>query len=548
MVPGSARWTAPFSLLIGVVFLWLLPFFSCYNEGLTRIFIGLVKGYLKCGKADVLWLVVMTGCVALAFHGGLVAAQETAPPPNGPPSLPPGTKTGFEGGRSKATELLGNPQLTAAKIVTKGSNVVTRSAFQSAAEEVRKEFRSFLKVPKKDSALNEIVIPIEIHLSGNPTDVISGPDMRREVVVQANTQFKILLYCKLHESFKGANFDKEMLHVLLLHQLLRIHIPDSRTLPGAAVEVPEWLVRGFYQHLLYRRSSNQGQDAAGILEGGNAMGVHEILETENADSLDPITRGIFDVSAGMLVRALLEQPDGRPSFQQMLYTYTREFTTKGSDPTARLRQHFPGMRESVGALDKWWTLQLATMGELTAFDFYSVARTQQILDAATFVVIRDDGSPEEKKGVLNKFRSQEKEAPSVMTLSISEFSKFIDRDDLSTVLFENIRSVKSVHLRGFPLYHDLAERYEFLFQKMIAGHKNGIAAELKTLEKLRLDIDTTMERVNDVMNHFEATQAPAGEGEFDGYQKMRRRIERMPPPKRNDAISKHLDQLEKEFE
>ncbi|MEM7601846.1 MAG: hypothetical protein AAF357_10580, partial [Verrucomicrobiota bacterium] len=75
----------------------------------------------------------------------------------------------------------------------------------------------------------------------------------------------------------------------------------------------------------------------------------------------------------------------------------------------------------------------------------------------------------------------------------------------------------------------------------------GVATELVSLTQLRATIGDTLEKSEDYLNYFEATQSPERSDVFDDYMRMRKELERRGNPRREDRITTFMDALEQEF-
>jgi len=336
-------------------------------------------------------------------------------------------------------------------------------------------------------------------------------------------------------------------------------VDDPEALTAKNIVVPDWLIVGLHQQLLFQENGARSSYFAGILENGNVMTVRSIVEETRFNELDSMNRTLFESSAAALVSTLLSLPDGSVNLGEMIRDLTADpLSTTGGDSVAKLKAHFPELRETKMALGKWWTLQVAALSEKNAFEFYSFKETGDLLDEALLVVFGDEISDPiepKKRGVLNKWlpkligNGKKDEAPSkIESYPIDNFKAYIDHPNLLKALDRNQRLIREVKHRGFPVYRNLAERYLFVIEGLQQNKKIGLSDEMMALRKRRASIEATMERVTDYMNYYEATQAPAKSEAFEDYRALRKQIEKARPPSGNDRISKHLDDLEKLFD
>ncbi|NNE90158.1 MAG: hypothetical protein HKN23_00780 [Verrucomicrobiales bacterium] len=494
--------------------------------------------------------------IFLAVPPFILAAQQVDPPTpplqNGPPAPSAavnssGAKTGFEGARTSTTNGETLVPQRRPQIAVSAREPFVRAAFTSEAEAIRTGFLMEFGIPR-----DEWLFPIEVVIEGAPADVLAGPDLRREITLRPDQVFVLNLKATLHEGFTGANFKRELIRLLIHHEMLRPYYRDPDSFKGTRIFVPDWLVFGIYEHLEHKHSGNPSELFAGILKSGNIMSPRKILEQTGAGRLDPMSLELFKASSSALVRSLLEQPEGPESFLNLIRNLTehQQNPAPDRDPDAILKTYFPELRGSREAVGKWWALQIAAMAEKTAFEFYTVEETQQAIDES--LLVRFGGPPpeEKKRGILMKWLNAagKQENSGATAIPLTRFGQFLDRPDAGDALRETEANLRNLESRGFPIYRPLIGRYERVVQTLIAGKTAGISDELKELERLRFQIDKTMERVADYMNYYEATAAPAKTESFEEYRQMREQLEKARPPARKDRITRQLDALEKEFE
>jgi hypothetical protein len=124
-------------------------------------------------------------------------------------------------------------------------------------------------------------------------------------------------------------------------------------------------------------------------------GIEEILDAE-ATGLDGLSRTIYETSCCALVLAVLDQPDGPLRFSRFLAALAQEEKPQRE----LLKQWFPALAESDASLNKWWSLQLASLAAPSMAETLDPTQTAELLDRAlTFLVpsIPDSKLPEPQK-------------------------------------------------------------------------------------------------------------------------------------------------------
>lgn len=437
-----------------------------------------------------------------------------------------------------------------------GGNPKARAMFGAYVRELRKDFRWSIF---KSHQANEPVadrdsweIPIRVELWGDVSDVYRGDDARMRVELLADDRFYIKLAARLHDGFEEREFRLETVRALVVEQMLTPFVTNPYSLNMDSLIAPEWLVHGFDAMIEHRRKGQRSVFYSGVLESGQFLTPDQLFSEAAPDQLDPISYAIFEISASAMVTALLDQPEGDFGMREFLGDLT---LSRGAGNFALMKKHFPAFREMDQGLEKWWTLQVATMGQQQRFEFLGWRETEQWLTEV--LTIRFDGtegqSPEiggkEKRGFFERFKKEKEpeEPPGPYVGKVDQFPEFIGRKGAQEKFTQAFNKLQHVKMVGFPLYRPLLDRYEIVFGKLARGETKEIAEELVALEQLRGTIRNTVERSEDYLNYFEATQSPRRSDVFDDYMRMRKELERRETPRRGDRITRYLDEMEKEY-
>lgn len=219
-----------------------------------------------------------------------------------------------------------------------------------------------------------------------------------------------------------------------------------------------------------------------------------------------------------------------------------------------MKKHFPAFREMEQGLEKWWTLQVATMGQQQRFEFLDWRETERWLtEVLTFRFDGTEGQSaameKEKRGFFQRLKKDktEDEPKGPFVGKVDQFPEFIDREGASEKFTQAFNKLQHVKMVGFPLYRPILDRYEMAFSALGRGEVKGIAEELAELDRLRGTIRNTLERSEDYLNYFEATQSPRRSDVFDDYMRMRKDLERREAPTREDRITRYMDAMEQEY-
>lgn len=469
------------------------------------------------------------------------------------PPLSPGIST--ERSRATVEERPSAQWETERQIRVQGGDPYTRTQFRVFFEELREDFRRLLfphRIGDPMGGRDLWKIPIQLTLWGDFRDVHLGSDVQRRVEIRPDQQIVLNVDVKLHDRFEEDAFQIELIRTLLLEQILTPYASQAGNLAVEEVQVPEWIVQGLDQVLRHRRGGRPSASYRGYLESGQLLKPQELLEIESVDSLDPVRLAVYRASASAMVEALLGQPDGDLGFRGLLAELVRPVH---QNPEALLRQHFPAFREMEQGLEKWWALELAALGQQQSFEYLDPRETERLLSEA--LILRFDATPvatpvegETRKGFLSRLRPKGSAAPPAsepFVGGLEQFEAYLKRAGAKDRLAEVHQRLQHLKRVGFPLYRPVFVSYERAVERLVRGETKGLAEELAAIEETRGKIRATLERVTDSLNHFEAARAPLRSNAFDGYLKMSREFERRPRPSRNDAITRQLDALEREF-
>ena len=157
----------------------------------------------------------------------------------------------------------------------------------------------------------------------------------------------------LRPDFRGDDFAREVVRILLAERILRNHKELKTSRQNV---LPNWVLTGVTNALEFRGRSRPSVLFAAVFRSGQIYSVDKILSADPAQ-LDALARGVYETSACALVLALLDQPDGPLRFAKFLDSLAR------NDKSDRelLRQMFPTLGASKNSLEKWWSLQMATL-------------------------------------------------------------------------------------------------------------------------------------------------------------------------------------------
>lgn len=273
-----------------------------------------------------------------------------------------------------------------------GADLTVRSAFCLLCEDTA---AALGRVLKDDG---QYVLPVAVVLKTPPEIALDGPAVRMEIELFTNVGFRLRLQVQLRTGFRVDEFQRELVRTLLAERILRNH-KDVDT-SNNRVLLPPWVMTGVAQALEYRSRSRPSALFSAVFRRGQVYSLDKILAADPAQ-LDALSRGIYETSSCALVLTLLDQPDGPVRFSKFL----NALAVESRSDRDLLKQHFPNLASSKNALEKWWTLQMASLATPGAMETLGVSQTEDELDAALMLTLPGAKNEEAKPGQAAEQRS-----------------------------------------------------------------------------------------------------------------------------------------------
>ncbi len=262
-----------------------------------------------------------------------------------------------------------------------GGDLQMRSSFCMLCEDTAAALGRVLK----DSG--KYVLPVIVVLKTPPDITVTGPAVTYNIGELAHGGFHLQLNAQLRTGFNTTEFSNELVRMLLAERILRNHqkLQTSRN-----DVLPAWVMTGVTQALDFRSRSRPSALFSAVFRRGQVYSLDRILAADPTQ-LDALSKGIYETSTCALVLTLLDQPDGPVRFAKFLNALAVE-----SKPDRELlTQHFPNLASSQSALEKWWSLQMASLATPSVMETYGVTQTEEALDEALMLSL--PGAREEKK-------------------------------------------------------------------------------------------------------------------------------------------------------
>jgi hypothetical protein len=456
------------------------------------------------------------------------------------------------------------------QFIIHGADHDQRAMLAMAADELREEFVALID---RAEAQPDPAVPLHepegdaqpIHLQIQPGS--ESHPRPRITQVEGTRQLTFSLTIDGAAVVRRDAFREEILRLLLAERILRSHPEVEFT--GRSEWLPPWLFTGVAGALDHLQHSHPSARFAAIFQSGRIMNVEDILDAR-PEKLDAISREVFAASACGLVLMLIEQPQGAVRFRQFLASIpvsTESFHVQ-------LVRRFPGLALSRNSLEKWWAIQLASLAQPGVLECFGAAETERRL--ADALMVRRLAAEDAKQntggfagifsGLLAKRKQASAAAPAPAAsekgtavtgdtatsppddmVPITDIKAVLGIPEREKVLQRNQSWLAELNLRAFPLHRPVIEGYQQVLGLLIKGRTKGVAERLAKLTIQRKSIIETMTQAEDYLDWYEATQRTTPSGTFDLYFQRLDEFESR-RPKRDDPISRYLDEIEREYE
>jgi len=257
---------------------------------------------------------------------------------------------------------------TSGQFIVHGDDLALRSAFSSKCEDIAEELRKLLRDNRPSNT------PIVILLNSGESAMKANQPVVTSVSEIDHGGFHLQVTIHLRPDLRQSDARREIVRALLAERILR----DQKEIKAKRpLLLPDWLFTGILEALDYRSRTRPSTLFAAIFKSGRIYGIEEIIEASPV-AMDALSRTIYQTSCCALVLALLDQPDGGLRMAKFL-------SALASDPSTErelLDQQFPAIAGSPSSLNKWWSLQLATLASPTLNEPMSIDGTLEQLDHA----------------------------------------------------------------------------------------------------------------------------------------------------------------------
>ena len=390
-----------------------------------------------------------------------------------------------------------------------GTDVALRGAIAGLAEETKTNLLALLRRPDAWKT------PIVINLQFPQANVPETPAARMHVS-QTGGGLKLQLDLKIAPDFKSAAVERELLRAILLEMIYRKHADMAAG--TQYLDPPDWLLDGALA-LAAGRDGRVLVEALEPLVATNKLNTLSGFLREHPTLLDSPSRRVYRAYSAVLLKWLLDQAEGTAQ----LGRYIDNYSQASNDLLADLSIYFPGLSRNTA--EKRWQLTIAKFCDAQGYHFFTFQETERKLDE---LLLEMAGSG----------RSE---------LTLENLSQRKDLPVESKALAQLNHDLTLLGLRANPILRPIVAEYQQVVALLAKGRRPGLSQRLARVKSLRAQIVARMNKIDDYMNWFEATQARTRSGAFADYLNAAAE-QNGSVPRRHDAFSVYLDSLEGQFQ
>lgn len=323
------------------------------------------------------------------------------------------------------------------------------------------------------------------------------------------------------DSFSRTEYERLLIEMLISERALRGLEPGEEVIK---LEARPWLVDGISEAILWKNDRGDRRMYSSLMESGGWVDVPELVDRQNFDNIDALSRELFRASSGALVMALLSQSDGSRSMNLFL----KKAATFQGEPLSLVRSHFPQVNLGSKSLERWWMLQVAAMTEQKLTEPMTIVETDARLQKLLELHLQDD------KGNITRY-------PINSWMKVSELKTPEER---RKAVQPAVDLLAHLSFRCFPTYRPVIAGYMKVFTQIVNGEFSEISSALENLETFRAAENTRHSQLIDLMDWHHLNSVTEQSAAFDDYLELKKNLSKSESHK-GDPLSQYLDAVEK---
>lgn len=334
---------------------------------------------------------------------------------------------------------------------------------------------------------------ISIRLLGQVSDAPRVNPVRTRVRIIGNTpNFQIRIYSG--GGIDLQKLDNAIITMLLYERALRDLAADEYP---DVVSLPDWLVTGVQQALLFRTGQVDRALYRRLFNRADMLSPEEIVATEKPWALDRTSRQVYDVSCGVLMLCLMESPAGLDQLKSLIM----EAASMEGTPKEMIMRHFHELGVDSTLLNKWWALELAAIALPRASEALTPLESERRLAEALTVIYFDADT----------------ETP--RPLSIDNAYALLEYPEWRKLIGTNAERLIELSSTCFPAYRPIVVEYSRVLADLLNGaDADEVQNRLGPLQELRRAYVTAATRGRDYLDWYEITHlGKENSRSFDAY-------------------------------
>jgi hypothetical protein len=394
------------------------------------------------------------------------------------------------------------------QFVIYGADAKVRGAVSSLAEHTKANLLALLG--QRDNWKTPVVVNLQ-------SQQANFPEVPAVAVRFSQTGFgiKLQLDLSISKDLDVPLVERELVRAVLLEMMYRKQ--PNITAGTVLVEPPDWLIDGV---LALAPGRDCGPLVEALVNSGTPPALRNFLRQRPA-TLDSTGRALYRAYSFALVQMLLREKNGASRLAQ----YIDHLSASSNDPLADLEGQFAFLADDA---ERTWQLALNQLKTAQTFRLLTFAQSEQRIDELLRVKISEPNKP-------------------IRTVSLVEFTQHKPSTSEKLALDQLRRDLLFFVPQTNPVMRPIVRDYQAIAALLARGKGRSMAKRLARLEATRQQLVVRMNKIDDYMNWFEATQMKSASGNFTGYLKAADQSQ-FQPAKRHDPLSVYVDALEDQFE
>ena len=371
-------------------------------------------------------------------------------------------------------------------------------AVSSLCDEINRDFHKL--IGEKPMARGFVPVEIVLYSEGKAP---KGVTVKTSVFQVEGIGYKIRQIIDIREVVDKSVIESSIVEGLIIARTLKTQekIPKDQE-----IKVPRWVKDGVYGAIEWKEDRvNRGM--AVLLKNKPQLYPLTMLLSSNDDSykkLSVTNKGLHQVSASAMILSMHHQVNGK----KHLANFMGDVAAFDGEIEELLRKHFPDMNVGDKALTKLWNLQLANMAEPRLTETNGILETEKNLEETLVFVVQDEDGLRKK-------------------IPITEYRLLdgLNAKDRSAVVLRTRQKLTAISFRSFPTYRPILRDYATFLNLLAGGVPKAADEKLKRLADARLLMKQQGQRMKNVLDWYNISQARELVGDFAGYQALLDRMD-----------------------